>query len=128
MNKFPSITSALSLIVLRVCVAMMFFLHALVRIVNGSIGQFSEFLNGKGFIGSTTIVWFLTAFEIVGGIVLALGYFKMWLACGFMLILVGGIVLIHAQLGWFVGEHGTGGVEYSLVLIAALLVVATDKK
>ena len=33
-------------------------------------------------------------------------------------------ILIHANLGWFVGEHGVGGMEYSLCLIVALLVIA----
>ena len=36
-----------------------------------------------------------------------------------------GIVLIHRHLGWFVGEHGTGGSEYSVALIVMLLVLAT---
>ena len=35
-----------------------------------------------------------------------------------------GIVIIHWQLGWFVGEHGTGGMEYSLSLMVSLLVIA----
>jgi putative oxidoreductase len=41
-----------------------------------------------------------------------------------MLISGTGIVLIHAQKGWFVGEHGTGGVEYSIVLFVACVVLA----
>jgi putative oxidoreductase len=43
----------------------------------------------------------------------------------FLLILFTGIFLIHAKLGWFVGEHGTGGVEYSFILMMALLVIAS---
>jgi putative oxidoreductase len=39
-------------------------------------------------------------------------------------IALGGIVIIHAQLGWFVGEHGTGGSEYSVCLLLCLLVIA----
>jgi putative oxidoreductase len=46
---------------------------------------------------------------------------------GFIAIAVGGIVLIHAKLGWFVGEHGVGGVEYSLCLIVALSVIAAEE-
>jgi putative oxidoreductase len=41
-----------------------------------------------------------------------------------MFIAFMGIVIIHAQLGWFVGEHGTGGVEYSLALIVSLVTIA----
>jgi len=50
------------------------------------------------------------------------------LAAGFIILLLVGIVLIHASLGWFVGEHGTGGCEYSFILIVALLVIAAEKR
>ena len=40
-----------------------------------------------------------------------------------MFIAIMGIVIIHAARGWFVGEHGVGGVEYSLSLIAGLVVL-----
>lgn len=35
-----------------------------------------------------------------------------------------GIIIIHAQLGWFAGGFGTGGCEYSFILIMAFIVVA----
>jgi putative oxidoreductase len=85
-------------------------------------------LESKGFIAGVAIVWILTAFEIIGGLMMAIGYYTRWMAAGFILILLIGIVLIHAELGWFVGEHGTGGVEYSVVLIAALVVIAASAK
>ena len=34
------------------------------------------------------------------------------------------IVIIHWRLGWFVGEHGSGGMEYSVSLMVSLLVIA----
>jgi putative oxidoreductase len=70
----------------------------------------------------------LTVFEIVGGMMMAFGYFTRWMASGFIIVLLIGIVLIHAELGWFVGEHGSGGVEYSIVLLASLLVIAGAAK
>jgi putative oxidoreductase len=39
-----------------------------------------------------------------------------------------GIILIHRHLGWFVGEHGTGGSEYSVALIVMLLVLAAGDR
>jgi putative oxidoreductase len=47
-----------------------------------------------------------------------------WCAAGLFFIAAMGIVFIRAQLGWFVGAHGTGGMEYSLCLMVSLLVVA----
>jgi putative oxidoreductase len=43
-------------------------------------------------------------------------------------IVAGGIVLIHARLGWFVGEHGTGGSEYSVALLVLLLLIAAQDR
>ena len=45
-----------------------------------------------------------------------------------MVICVGGIVIVHAAKGWFVGEHGAGGVEYSIVLFVACVVIAAGDK
>jgi len=37
-------------------------------------------------------------------------------------------VLIHSKFGWFVGEHGTGGSEYSVALLLLLFLVAVDDR
>jgi putative oxidoreductase len=47
-----------------------------------------------------------------------------WAASGLALIAAVGILLIHWKNGWFVGEHGVGGSEYSIALLAMLLVIA----
>ncbi|MEK7725354.1 MAG: DoxX family protein [Acidobacteriota bacterium] len=129
MNSFPFLSLEKSLIVLRVSVAVIFLSHSIVRIANSTIPQFGGFLESKGFPYGVAWVWAITVFEIFGGILLALGFFTKWLSLGFILMLIVGIALIHASLGWFVGEHGTGGSEYSFILIMALLVIsASDKR
>lgn len=117
-----------AILLLRIITALLFFLHAFVRVVKYTIPNFSEFLLQKGFVYPELVVWMITVFELAGGILLAMGYFKKLLSVAFILLLIMGIILIHAQLGWFVGEHGTGGSEYSVLLIAALLVIAADDK
>lgn len=125
MKKFPFISQKNSIILLRVSVAIIFLSHSIMRIINATVGQFGEFLEEKGFPFGVVWVWGITSFEIVGGILLIFGYFTKILSLGFILLLVIGIVLIHASLGWFVGEHGTGGCEYSFILIIAFMVIAT---
>lgn len=112
-----------TVILLRISVALVFFLHAGVRVVHNTVPEFTQFMAGKNWPLPEATVWVLSAYELAGSILLALGYFVKWLSAGFIGILLVGIVLIHASLGWFVGEHGTGGVEYSFMLIMALLVV-----
>jgi putative oxidoreductase len=124
MRKFPFLSLQTSLIIMRVATAIFFLAHAVVRLVNGTIPGFGQFLDARGIPFGLAVVWAITAQEIIGGVLLALGWQVRWLTIGFQAICWGGIVIIHAKLGWFVGEHGTGGVEYSLCLSVALLVLA----
>lgn len=121
---FPFIGPSTSLVVLRVVTALLFIAHAAVRLSRGTIPQFGAFLETKGLPIGAAWVWAITTFEIVGGIALAVGLGVRGLAAGFCAMLVMGIVLVHAQFGWFVGEHGTGGSEYSVALLAALVAIA----
>lgn len=123
MRTYPFIRLREALFILRVAVAVFFMAHAVMRIVNGSIPQFSLFMGNIGFPQPTLWVVAITTFEIIAGVLLALGYAVKWLVPGFMAIALGGIVLIHARLGWFVGEHGVGGMEYSVSLLVSLLVL-----
>ena len=100
----------------------------MVRVTGGTVDRFGGFLTSKGFPYGTPIVWMITAYELAGGLLLALGYFTKWLSAGFIGILTIGIVIIHAEKGWFVGEHGEGGSEYSFILIIALIVIAAAER
>lgn len=124
MHAFPFLTVKQAMILLRIAIAIMFMAHAGVRVMNGTIPRFAGFLEGLGFFYGLGWVWAITAFELIGGAMLIVGQFTRWMTAGFMLISGMGIVLIHAAKGWFVGEHGSGGVEYSIVLFVACVVLA----
>lgn len=127
--RFPFINLQQSLLLLRISLAGIFMAHAIVRISGGTIERFSDFLSAKGFPLAMGIVWLITVYEIVGGLLILLGKFLRWLSLGFILLLLIGIVIIHASNGWFVGEHGSGGIEYSFILIIGFIVIAAaDKK
>ena len=125
MQRFPFISLRQSLLLLRISIALIFLAHAIVRLLlNGSVEQFATYLNNKGLVFGATIVWLITIFEIIGGIALITGHYIRWFAAGFIVLLLVGCVLIHGERGWFVGEHGSGGCEYSFALIMALLLIA----
>lgn len=129
MKQFPFLTLKQWLIVLRISVAGIFLAHAIVRVLlPGSVDQFAGYLNNKGVVYGKAIVWAITVFELGGGIALLLGYCERLMAAGFIILLLIGCLLIHIQKGWFVGEHGSGGCEYSFILIIALLVIAAKQK
>lgn len=113
-----------SLTALRVVTPLFFIAHAVVRIINDTIPQFASFLGSRGFPQPLAWVWAITAVEIVAGTLMIVGVSVRCMAAMLASIAVGGIVLIHARLGWFVGEHGTGGSEYSVCLLLCLLVIA----
>ncbi len=124
MRQFPFVSLPNALLIMRVAIAVFFLAHATVRLVNGSIPGFGSFLDNRGIPFGLACVWAITVFEIGGGLLLAFGIKVRWVTIGFQSICWGGIAIIHAKLGWFVGEHGTGGVEYSLCLSVGLLVLA----
>lgn len=124
MRRFPFMSLAVAMILLRVAVAVFFMAHAAVRVANGSIPQFGAFLEQRGWPVGVLLVGCITAYELIGGMQMALGWRARWMALGLFFIAGMGIVLIHAPLGWFVGEHGSGGMEYSLCLMVALLAIA----
>lgn len=128
MSRFPFISSDHAIALMRVVTALIFVIHATVRVVGSTIDQFAAFLEDKGFSYGVLIVWCITIYEIAGGLLMAVGIFARWLAIGFIVIIVAGIFIIHAANGWFVGEHGTGGMEYSILLVAVLIVIATSDK
>ncbi len=125
MKTFPFLSLKNSQLLLRCGLAIVFLSHAIVRIIGNTVERFGGFLESKGLPYGVSLVWGITVFEIVGALLLVANYGTKWISVAFILMLAAGIQLIHAPLGWFVGEHGTGGVEYSFMLMIALMVTAS---
>lgn len=111
---------------LRIVTALLFMAHASMRFVNGTIPQFGAFMESQGFPHGMAWVWAISLYELGAGSLLILDRGVRWAATGLALIVAVGIWLIHRHNGWFVGEHGIGGSEYSVALLAMLLVVSAS--
>lgn len=127
-NAFPWVSLARAVTVLRVTVAVVFLAHAIVRVVNGHLLRFAHFLGEAGVPFAITVVWLITSFEVVGGVLLLATRHVRLLSAEVSIMLVGGILQIHRLFGWFVGEQGRGGSECSVVLLAALVVSAAGEQ
>ena len=115
----------LALTIVRVALAATMIIHGAARINAGGVAPFGEFLTGvKGFPFGLYLAWGITIFELVGGALLALGYFVPVIALVFAFQLMMGIVLVHWPEGWFVVGLGRNGMEYSAVLIVSFLATA----
>lgn len=109
---------------LRIVTALLFMAHASMRVVNGTVPQFGVFMESQGFPNGQAWVLAITVYELGAGTLLIINRCVRWAASGLALVVAVGIWLIHRHNGWFVGEHGVGGSEYSVALLAMLLVVA----
>lgn len=116
---------------LRMMVSMAMMAHGFQRVYFGTVAGFGSFLNSKGFLIGVPLAWGITLFELLAGFALLLNYFTRWISMIWAAQLVVGIILVHAQNGWYVVGPSTGGVEYSLLLIVSLGVLyahsSTDK-
>jgi putative oxidoreductase len=111
----------------RVLVAGLFIAHGLMRISNGTVDNFGEFLETKGFPLGFVLAWLITLYEIIAGTLLLAGRWTRIVALGFVVHQVMGILLVHAKNGWFVVGPGVGGMEYSVLLIGSCLLIAAGR-
>ena len=125
MKAFPFITGKLAIKIFRISVALLLVAHGVARTSLGTVADFGGFLESKGFPAGVAIAWILTIVEIAGGLALAAGFLVKWLCLWFIVELLMGIILVHSQNGWFVVGASLNGVEYSVLLIFSLWLIAT---
>lgn len=113
-----------ALIFLRIVLAALMFVHGAARISLGTVDDFGGFLSSQGFPLGFYIAWAITLFELIGSVLLAVGFYTWIIAVLFALELAAGVAMVHWKEGWFVVGSGRNGMEYSALLIASLLAVA----
>ncbi len=113
-----------ALIFLRTVVALIMFTHGVGRIYYGIVSGFGEFLTAGGFPLGFYLAWAITIFEIVGSILIAVGFYVAPLAAIFAAHLLCGIYLVHLKDGWFVVGAGRNGAEFSALLVASFITLA----
>ncbi|MBA3352808.1 MAG: DoxX family protein [Blastocatellia bacterium] len=121
---FRSDNKTTALVILRVVLAALMFVHGAARIANGTVDDFGGFLGSQGFPLGFYLAWAITLFEIVGSVLLAAGFYTWILSVAFAVHLLIGAWLVHWKDGWFVVGAGRNGIEYSVLLIASFLAIA----
>ena len=111
-------------LVLRVLLAALVFAHGCARLWSDAVSPFGAWLEAQGIPLGLPIAYTITAVEILGTPLLALGRWVTPICLVFAMIYAAGIVLVHAPAGWFVVGLGRNGMEYSVLLIACLLSLA----
>jgi putative oxidoreductase len=113
-------------LILRLALAGLIAAHGWARLAAGGVDPFGKWLDSQGFPLGHAIAWGVTLFEIVGTPLFAFGRFVFPLSIAYSAIYTVGIVLVHAKAGWFVVGLGRNGMEYSVLLITALLCVGVQ--
>jgi putative oxidoreductase len=118
-----------SIFIIRLAVAIIFLSHSLHGIfTKNDVNDFGNFfLNKIGLAPfGVFIAWSIVISQIITSLFLiADKYIK--IACVInILILIAGIVTVHFQEGWFVVGGGRNGVEFSFLLISALITIITS--
>ena len=118
---------AVGLTLLRAATALLLVVHGVARAWLGIVDDFGVALNSWGFPAGFALAWTITIVEIVGGALLAAGIFVRPLCAWFAFQLLMGIYLIHGRVGWFVVGAGRNGMEFSVLLILCLIVIAMTR-
>lgn len=108
-------------LILRNGLGIMFIAHALLKIVvftpAGTVGFFAS-LGVPGWFAYPVM-----GAELIGGIMLVIGYQTRYVSLALIPVLLGSIVLVHGGNGWLY-TNANGGWEYSAFLIVASLAQA----
>lgn len=116
--------------VLRLVLCSLVFTHGAYRFYDGSLPILGKLLEESGFPAGAGyfLAWCVNLAETGGAVLLAGGVLVWPLSLVFTLIYFTGIMIFHRHSGFFVVGPGSGGWEYSALLITGFVVVAWDNR
>ena len=115
-----SSSSAIGAALLRIALGVMFLAHGLLKVMVFTLPGTVQFFEGLGLPGF--LAYIVTFAEIIGGVLLIVG-FKTRPVAWALTPIVAGSVWAHAGNGW-VFSNANGGWEYPLFLTVVAIVVA----
>ncbi|HNP18692.1 MAG TPA: DoxX family protein [Fulvivirga sp.] len=110
---------------LRLIVAVILFVHGAGGMFNNGVNDFGNlFLNQIGFdpLG-VPLAWAIKISHVVAAVCLLFNKYINWASIITILVLIGGIVLVHFKEGWYVVGAGRNGMEFNILLIFCLLTI-----
>lgn len=116
--------SGLAIVILRIVLSLIIAAHGWARFLADAVQPFGDWLTAQGIPFGLTIAASITALEILGTPLLAIGRFVPYFCLAYAAIYVVGIIMVHAPEGWFVVGLGRNGMEYSVLLVTCLTLIA----
>ena len=122
--KAPPERAGRFLELLRITVAILILIHGIYRLAAGLVAPFGIWLDSLGFPFGYGWAMAVTLYELAGPALMLARRWTSFAALGHAAILTLGMILVHWPAGWFVVGGGRNGMEYSVLLIVALLGIA----
>lgn len=128
MNSFIN-NQNYGMLLLRLCTAAILIVHGAAGMFNEGLSGFGDYLNTQGFAPLGLVIAWIIKLSHLGaaGCILAKKW-MLWPSLLTIIILVAGIFMVHLPHGWFVVGGGFNGIEFNLLLIAALSAIISEKK
>ncbi|MCB1050639.1 MAG: DoxX family protein [Acidobacteria bacterium] len=109
------------LTIVRVAIALIIAVHPLHGLLHpADINGFGGFLSSQGLPFGVALAWLTIGTQVLCSLALVWGRFVVPACFGHVFILALGLWFVHVPNGWFVVGASTGGMEFSVTLIAAL--------
>ena len=112
----------IAILALRLALGLMFAAHGLQKafgLFGGpGIGGFSEMLSGLGFKPSLFWAYLAAYAELVGGILLAIGFLTRGAASVLLVLILVAAFKVHLNKGFFLSQ---GGFEYTFIIFSVCL-------
>ena len=115
-----SSTGPLAVLLLRVCLAILFIAHAMLKVKVYTIPGAVKYFQSLGLPGWLTYV--TIAAELGGAACLLLGIWPRYVALALVPLIAGTIVTVHGKNGWLFSNKD-GGWEYPAFWAAALVIL-----
>jgi putative oxidoreductase len=113
--------ATLALAILRVVLGFIFAMHGWQKYNDIGIAGMQAGFGQMGVPNAEVFAVLVIVLELVGGVLLILGFLSRPIAALLAVEMIGALVLVHAPNGFFVNENGY---ELVLILAAAALTIA----
>ncbi|OSZ81620.1 DoxX family protein [Chitinophagaceae bacterium IBVUCB2] len=112
----------LHIAVLRITIAIILLTHSIPSIVSGDVNLFGKmYLNEVGFAPfGISLAWAIKLSHIFAALCLILNRWLLFPCLVTIAVLITGIFMVHLKDGWFVIGGGRNGIEYNVLLVAAI--------
>lgn len=117
------------LLLLRLTVALILLMHSIPVMLNNGVNDFGNlYLDPKGFAPfGLALAWSIKLSHVAAAICFVINRYVKVAGLITIFILMMGIIMIHWADGWFVVGNGRNGIEFSVLLIAAILTIMFPK-